>query len=80
MIYNQLQGVIGLKEIKINTDIIKLDQFLKWSGVAESGAAAKQMVLSGIVKVNGDEASQRGKKLHKGDRIFVEGAGEFLVV
>jgi ribosome-associated protein len=72
--------VIGLKEVKINTDIIKLDQFLKWSGVAESGAAAKQMILSGIVKVNDDKAFQRSKKLRKGDKISIDGIGEFLVV
>lgn len=69
-----------MKEIKITTDMIKLDQFLKWAGAAESGAAAKEMVLSGMVKVNGSETLQRGKKLYRGDRVCVNGMDEFLIV
>lgn len=71
---------LKVKEVEITTDIIKLDQFLKWSGVAHSGAAAKEMVLSGVVKVNGVVAHERGKKLHKGDIVSVEDAEEFIIV
>lgn len=69
-----------MTEVKINTDYIKLDQFLKWSGVADSGASAKEMVAGGKVKVNGVAELQRGKKLRSGDRVFVEGVGEFQVI
>lgn len=69
-----------MKEIKIVTDIIKLDQLLKWAGVAQSGAQAKEMVLSGIVSVNGQTVLQRGKKITHGDRVSIEGIEELVVI
>lgn len=57
--------------VEITTDYIKLDQFLKWTGVADNGVEAKFMILEGKVKVNGDIQLQRGKKLRKGDKISV---------
>ena len=68
-----------MEKISINTDIIKLDQFLKWAGVSASGADAKNIILEGKVKVNNEVVLQRGKKLHKGDIITVEGENEFIV-
>lgn len=69
-----------MKEVKINTDMIKLDQLLKWAGIAASGAEAKEMVLSGIVKLNGDVILQRGKKVYRGDKVSVEGAEDITVI
>jgi len=69
-----------MNEISISTEFIKLDQFLKWAGLAEHGSAAKEMVIEGSIKVNGEVVLQRGKKLHKGDKIFVEGVGEYTIV
>lgn len=69
-----------MNEVKIATDFIKLDQFLKWAGVAENGGAAKAMVINGEVKVNGEIILQRGKKLYRGDNIAVKDYGEFTVV
>ena len=42
-------------EIKIETEFIKLDQLLKFAGLAFTGAEAKSMVLDGIVSVNGEQ-------------------------
>jgi len=58
-----------METIKISTEFIKLDQFLKWAGVADSGVMAKHMVLDGIVKVNGEIEERRGKKLYPGDVV-----------
>ena len=69
-----------MKEVSISTEIIKLDQFLKWAGIADSGSTAKGMVLSGIIRVNGEVVLERGRKLHKGDRIFVENMDEFIIL
>jgi Uncharacterized conserved protein len=69
-----------MKEISINTDFIKLDQFLKWTGVAESGAFAKDMILNGSVRVNGQVSTQRGKKLYKGDTVVIDDNDEFTIV
>jgi len=58
-----------MTEIKIETDIIKLDSFLKWSGIACLGTEAKYYIKNQDVKVNGEIETQRGKKLTKGDTV-----------
>lgn len=55
------------EKIKISTEYIKLDQLLKFSGIAESGADAKDMILDEMVFVNGELCTMRGKKLRPGD-------------
>ncbi|WP_186431122.1 S4 domain-containing protein YaaA [Clostridium sp. BSD9I1] len=66
-------------EIKINTDIIKLDAFLKWCGAISTGSDAKYYIQNEMVKVNGEIETRRGKKLTKGDKIEVDGE-EFIIV
>ena len=53
---------------------IKLDQFLKWQGIAQTGGEAKIMIKQGIVTVNGDAEIRRGRKLVTGDRVTVAGS------
>lgn len=60
------------ENIKINTEYIKLDQLLKFSGIAESGADAKDMILDEMVSVNGEICTMRGKKMRPGDIAEVE--------
>ena len=48
---------------------MKLDQFLKWLGLADSGGQAKILILAGDVKVNGLVETRRGRKLIDGDRV-----------
>jgi ribosome-associated protein len=55
----------------LTTDHIKLDALLKAAGVAASGGQAKQLIQRGSVRVNGEAASQRGKKLRAGDVVEV---------
>lgn len=59
------------ENIKIKTEFIKLDQLLKFSGIAETGSDAKDMVLDGIVTVNGEPCTMRGKKIRPGDEVTV---------
>lgn len=61
-----------MKEIKINTDFIKLDAFLKWCGIASSGSEAKIYIQEGLVLVNGEICTQRAKKLRINDYISFE--------
>lgn len=56
-------------DIKINTDYIKLDAFLKYAALAYSGSEAKYAILNGEVDVNGKVCMQRGKKLFEGDTV-----------
>ena len=60
-----------MKQIKIKTEFIKLDQFLKFCGEAESGAMAKYMILEESVSVNGNICKERGKKIRKTDVVSV---------
>jgi ribosome-associated protein len=60
-----------MEKVKINTEFIKLDQLIKWAGVTGSGVEAKELVISGQVRVNGQIENRRGKKIRPGDRIEV---------
>lgn len=57
------------KEMGIHTDFIKLDSFLKFAAVCDTGGEAKLLVQSGGVLVNGNPCTERGRKLRAGDRI-----------
>ena len=69
-----------LETIEINTEYIKLDQLLKFSGIVESGAMAKQIILEGSVKVNDEVCLQRGKKIRPGNVIHIEDYGFLKVI
>ncbi|AWI07494.1 S4 domain-containing protein YaaA [Clostridium drakei] len=62
-----------MKEIEINTDIIKLDSFLKWCGAVSLGSEAKMFIQDGLIKVNNEIEVRRGKKLTKGDIVEFDG-------
>lgn len=68
------------EKIKITTEYIKLDQLLKFSGVAENGADAKDMILDEIVDVNGEVCTMRGKKIRPGDEVIVNFDDEILKI
>lgn len=59
-------------EIKINTDFIKLDSFLKFVGIAETGGHAKEIVAEGVCFVNGEQCLMRGKKLRDNDVVVID--------
>lgn len=58
--------------IKITTEYIKLDQLLKFSGIADNGAFAKEIILDGLVKYNGEVCTMRGKKVYPGDVVLID--------
>ena len=61
------------ENIKIGTEYIKLDSFLKFANAAQTGGEAKMMVESGDIKVNGQVCFQRGKKLRPWPVVFLNG-------
>lgn len=67
----------GVTEIKIITDSIALDQFLKWAQVVPSGGMAKQLIQAGEVLVNGECETKRSRRLTIGDEVEVRGLGRF---
>ncbi len=61
-----------MEKISINTEFIKLDQFLKYANAVGSGGVAKMVILDGLVKVNGEVCIQRGKKIRVNDVVEFE--------
>ena len=63
-----------MEEITIRNgdEFIKLGQAIKAAGFVESGVEAKIVIQDGLVKVNGEVETQRGKKLHDGDIVEFE--------
>ncbi|KXS48368.1 MAG: ribosome-associated protein, partial [Halanaerobium sp. T82-1] len=55
--------------IKITSDTINLDQFLKWANIVMSGGEAKHLIQAGKVEVNGEIELKRGKTLKAGDIV-----------
>ena len=64
--------------IEITTEYIKLDSALKFAGIAEHGAHAKELILEGLVTVNGETELRRGRKLYKGDKFKIDDE-EFII-
>ncbi|EDS76921.1 S4 domain-containing protein YaaA [Clostridium massiliodielmoense] len=62
-----------MQEIKISTEFIKLDAFLKWSGIASMGSEAKFYIQNDEVSVNGEVENRRGRKLVIGDIVEING-------
>ena len=56
-----------MKELSIRDEFIKLGQAMKLAGLVMNGAEAKEEIVSGNVKVNGETDERRGRKLYKGD-------------
>ncbi len=59
--------------VPIGGDMIRLGQFLKFSGLLDSGGNAKEVVIDGYVTVNGEVERRRGRQLHDGDVVGFEG-------
>ena len=59
------------EKVEITTEYIKLDSFLKFMAIAETGGEGKQIIQDGEVRVNGEVCTVRGKKLRDGDIVSV---------
>lgn len=59
--------------METSSNTIKLDQFLKFVGIAPTGGQAKLMIQDGDVRVNGTIETRRGRKLVPGDKVTVVG-------
>ena len=60
-------------DIPIRTELIKLQDFLKFANAVESGGMAKNFITDGEVKVNGEVCTMRGRKLRPGDTAEFNG-------
>ena len=59
--------------VVIGTEFIKLEAALKFANATESGGMAKAVIQDGLVSVNGEICTMRGKKLYPGDKVSFNG-------
>jgi ribosome-associated protein len=57
--------------VEIRPPYIKLEQFLKWAGACQTGGEAKMLIAEGLVTVNRQVCTLRGKKLSGGERVDI---------
>ncbi len=62
-----------MKQVKIHDDFITLGQFLKVVDLVSSGGEVKHFISQNDILVNGEQEDRRGRKLHRNDRIEVNG-------
>ena len=67
-----------MEKVAINTEFIKLDALLKFAALVGTGGEAKYVISEGMVLVNGEVCTMRGKKLRAGDSV--DFAGQTLIV
>ncbi len=67
-----------METIEISTPYIKLDALLKFAALVGTGGEAKSAVQEGLVAVNGEICTQRGKKLYPGDEVSL--GGETVII
>ena len=62
-----------METITIETEFIKLDALLKFAALTATGGEAKQVITDGMVAVNGETCTMRGKKIRPGDMVAFDG-------
>jgi ribosome-associated protein len=65
--------MVGMRDVPIDGDMIRLGQFLKLGNLIDSGGEAKMRISAGEVLVNGEVDIRRGRQLHRGDVVTVDG-------
>ena len=62
-----------MQSVHLRDEFIKLGQALKAAGLVEAGVEAKEVIQDGLVKVNGETDTRRGRKLYAGDIVTYNG-------
>ena len=66
--------------VVIGTEFIKLEAAMKYVNATESGGMAKAVIQDGLVEVNGEVCTMRGKKLYPGDKFSFEGINYLITI
>ena len=59
--------------VVISTEFIKLESAMKLANIFGTGGTTKLVIQDGLVTVNGEICTMRGKKLYPGDSFGYEG-------
>lgn len=63
----------AMEDVPIRDESIRLGQFLKLAGLIDTGADAKSVIADGLVSVNGEVDTRRGRQLRPGDEVSFAG-------
>lgn len=66
--------------IEISTPTIKLDQLLKWAGIADTGGQVRLFIEDGLITINGIKINERRKQVNIGDIIEIKDIGIWKVM
>ena len=66
--------------VVIGTEFIKLESAMKFANATESGGMAKAVIQDGLVTVNGEVCTMRGKKLYPGDKFSFDGITYLITI
>ena len=69
-----------MEKVKIETEMIQLDQFLKWASILQSGGEIRFLLDEQRIFVNGELCSEKRKKLYAGDIVEIKGIGTYEIV
>ena len=69
-----------METIEIKTDVIQMDQLLKWAGIIESGGQVKFLIEDQVIKLNQVLVTEKRKKVFPGDILEINGVGIWKVV
>ena len=62
-----------MARLVLREEFIKLGQALKAAGFVDTGLDAKEVIVQGLVVVNGEIETRRGRKLYDGDEVEFDG-------
>ncbi len=60
-------------DVPIRDESIRLGQLLKLAGIVDDGAMAREVIERGLVAVNGEVDTRRGRQVRRGDTVTYEG-------
>ena len=61
--------MVHILKLRDGEEFIKLGQVLKATGIADSGIDAKEMIIQGLVLVDGEVETRRGRKIYDGMEV-----------
>jgi ribosome-associated protein len=70
---SNVQGTGDINDVAIRDEMIRLGQLLKLANLVEDGVEAAELIRNGLVQVNGEIEERRGRQLHAGDTVTVNG-------
>ena len=59
-------------DFELDRDFIELNQLLKLAGLCDSGGAGKQLVASGVVRVDGATELRKTAKIRAGQQVQLD--------